>query len=156
MRIPPGRSWDNILEAVLIRAVIIISLLVLGTQVFLGGDQYGPNVEPAMGDSYLEPQQAAAGRDLNKPIVTFRLEEFVSLPQARLLVNGEVAGVFNGRYVTVSVAEGDVLQVDGTRYERPFKIEVMDVSCEVAEPQPGLTITVNESLRNIALVRLSK
>ncbi|MEG3070909.1 MAG: hypothetical protein RQM92_09020 [Candidatus Syntrophopropionicum ammoniitolerans] len=73
-----------------------------------------------------------------------------------MLVSGEVAGVFNGRYVTVSVAEGDVLQVDGTRYERPFKIEVLDVSREVAEPQPGLTITVNESLGNIALVRLSK
>jgi len=153
---PPGRSWDKILETILIRAVIIIALLVLGTQVFLGGDQHGQNVEPVMGDSYMGPQQATASRDLNKPVVTFRLKEFVSLPQARLLVNGEVVGVFNGRYVTVSVAEGDVLQVDGTEYERPFEIEVMDVSREVAEPQQGLTITVNEGLRNIALVRLSR
>ncbi|MEG3070910.1 MAG: hypothetical protein RQM92_09025 [Candidatus Syntrophopropionicum ammoniitolerans] len=61
MRIPPGRSWDNILETVLIRAVIIIALLVLGTQVFLGGDQYGQNAEPVMGGSYMGPQQAAAG-----------------------------------------------------------------------------------------------
>lgn len=156
MKIPPGRSWDKILDVILIRIVIAAALLVLAAQVFLAGGQYGQGVEPAISHNYMAPQQVAAGRDLNKPVVTFKLKGFISLPQARLLVNGEEAGVFNDRYVTVSVAEGDTLQIDGTRYDRPFEIEVLDVSRQVVEPQPGFSFKVNGSLGHIGVVRLSK
>ncbi|MDD4335021.1 MAG: hypothetical protein PHY77_05365 [Desulfotomaculaceae bacterium] len=155
MKIPPGKSWDKILDVILVRIVVAAALLVLAAQVFLAGP-YGQNVEPVISHDYMAPQQTAAGRDLNKPVVTFKLKEFISLPQARLLVNGEAAGVFSDRYVTVSVAEGDTLQVDGTRYERPFEIEVLNVSREVTEPQPGFSIKVNGSLGHIGVVRLSR
>ncbi|MDD4766197.1 MAG: hypothetical protein PHF87_01255 [Desulfotomaculaceae bacterium] len=156
MKIPPGKPWDKILDAVLVRMVVVVALLVLAAQVFLAGDPQGQDVVPAMSRDYMTPQQAVAGRDLNKPVVTFKLKEFTSLPRARLLVNGEAAGVFSDRYVTVFVAEGDTLHIDGTRYERPFEIEVLDVSREVAEPQPGFSTKVKGSLGHIGVVRLSR
>lgn len=156
MKIPPGKPWDKILDVILIRIVVAAALLVLAAQVFLAGSPYGQGVEPVISRDYMAPQHTAAGRDLNKPVVTFKLKEYISMPQARLLVNGEAAGVFSSRYVTVSVDEGDTLQIDGTRYERPFEIEVLDVSWEVAEPQPGFSIKVNGSLGHIGVVRLSR
>ncbi len=149
MRMPPGKSWDKILDTIMIRMVAAAALLVLAAQLFLTGNPYRSH-------DYMAPQQAIAGMDLHKPAVTFRLKGFVSLPRARLLVNGEAAGVFNDRYVTVFVDEGDTLLVDGTRYQRPFEIEVLDVSREVAEPRAGSSVKVNGGLGHIAVVRLSK
>ena len=155
MRIQPGKTWDKLLDTVLVRIIAAAALLVLAAQVFLAG-RYGQSVEPAVSRDYMAPRRAAAVWDLNKPVVTFKLKEFTSLPQARLLVNGQSAGVFIDRYLTVSVAEGDTLEIDGTRYERPFEIEVLDVSRGVAAPQPGFSIKVDGSIGDIGEVRLSR
>lgn len=156
MKKPVSKPWDKKLDIVLIRIVVSVALLVLAAQVFLAGDPYKQGAETVMSREFAVPQKAVSGRDLNKPVVTFKLKEFSSLPLARLLVNGESAGVFSDRYVTVSVVEGDTLEIDGTRYDRPFEIEVLDVSRGVAEPSPGLSVKVNGSVGTIGVVRMSR
>jgi hypothetical protein len=151
----PRKPWDKMLDTVLVRVVVVAAMLVLAAQVFLFGDPYGQSAAPVISQDYMAPRTNAV-RDLSKPVVTFKLKEFTSLPQARLLVNGESAGVFSDRYVTVSVGEGDTLEIDGTRYERTFEIEVLDVSRGVAEPRPGLNIKVDGSVGSIGVVRLSR
>jgi hypothetical protein len=73
-----------------------------------------------------------------------------------VLVNGESAGVFSERYVTVFVGEGNTLEIDGTRYNRPFEIEVLDVGRGVAGPQPGLSVKVNGGVCAVGVVRMSR
>ena len=85
-------------------------------------------------------------------VVTFQLKNFSTLPLARVLVNGEPRGEFRDRYVTVYVREGDILEVDGTRYKRPLEIEILDVSDEVVTPAAGTKIRIEGSINNIGRI----
>lgn len=155
MRIQPSKPWDQKLDIFLVRVVVVVALLVLAAQVFLAGD-HEQNVENVLSQDFYAPPNSAATKDFSKPVVTFKLKGFSALPLARLLVNGESAGVFSERYVTVFVGEGDTLEIDGTRYDRPFEIEVLDVGKGVAEPQPGFSITVDGGVSVIGVVRMSR
>ena len=95
-------------------------------------------------------------RDLQDSVITFRLKNFSSLPLARVLVNGEVRGEFRDRYVTVYVREGDILEVDGTRYKRPLEIEIFDVSGDVLSPAVDTTIRVEGNIYSLGPVHLSE
>ncbi len=156
MRIKPLKPWDQKLDIYMVRFVVVVALLVLAAQVFLTGDPFEQSVEPAMSHEFTAPPRAVAARDFSKPVVTFKLKGFSSLPLARVLVNGESAGVFSERYVTVFVGEGDTLEIDGTRYNRPFEIEVLDVGRGVAGPQPGLSVKVNGGVCAVGVVRMSR
>lgn len=156
MRVQAPKPWDKKLDVFLVGIVAAVFLLVLAAQVYLAGDPYSQSAETVMSREFTRSTNVTAGGDLNKPVVTFKLKDFSSLPLARLLVNGEHGGVFSDRYVTVFVSDGDVLAIDGTRYSRPFEIEVLDVSRGVEQPRPGLSIKVNGSVGNIGVVRVSR
>lgn len=91
---------------------------------------------------------------LQEPVVTFQLINYSTLPLARVLVNGEPCGVFNDRYITVFVHEGDLLEVDGSCYNRPLDIEVLDVSKEVLIPAAGDRLRVEGGIICLGRVRL--
>jgi hypothetical protein len=80
--------------------------------------------------------------DCDSHIVTFFLRDYSLMPHVKVLVNGEVRGVFNNRYVTVAVREGDRIDIDGTFYERPINIEVLDVSRGINNPPKGSVFTL--------------
>lgn len=156
MKIQAPKPWDKKLDVFLVWIVAAVFLLVLAAQVFLAGGLYGQSAETVMSREFMQSKKMTAGGDLNKPVVTFKLKEYSSLPLARLLVNGESGGVFSDRYVTVFVSDGDILEIDGTRYSRPFEIEVLDVSKGLEQPQPGLRIKINGSVSAVGVVRVSR
>lgn len=156
MKMQPSKHWDQKLDIFLVRVVVVAALLVLAAQVFLWSDPFEQNIETALSCDFCAPPYSAATKDFSKPVVTFKLKGFSALPLARVLVNGESAGVFSERYVTVFVGEGDTLEIDGTRYDRPFEIEVLDVGRGVLSPQPGSSITVDGGVSVIGVVRVSK
>jgi hypothetical protein len=87
-------------------------------------------------------------------VITFQLKNYSTLPLARVLVNGESRGEFRDRYVTVFVREGDIIEVDGSRYSRPLDIEVLDVSKGVLVPSAGEHLRVEGSITSLGRVRL--
>ncbi|MFZ5647742.1 MAG: hypothetical protein ACOY30_09020 [Bacillota bacterium] len=90
--------------------------------------------------------------NFESPVVTFYLRDYSLLPHLKVLVNGEVKGAFNNRYVTVEVHPGDVISLDGTYYNRPVNIEVMDVSKGVTSPRSGVVYKLNGNILSLGKV----
>lgn len=88
-------------------------------------------------------------------VVTFFLADYSLLPYVRVLVNGEVKGSFEKRYVTVAVREGDSIAIDGTFYARQVSIEVLDVSSGVKSPRKGSVYRLNGSVISLGEVKIS-
>ena len=70
-------------------------------------------------------------------VITLYLKDYSLLPHMRVLVNGDVRGEFKNRYVTVTVNSGDMISIDGTYYNLPVTVEVLNSSKSVTSPRPG-------------------
>ncbi|MFZ5632709.1 MAG: hypothetical protein ACOY40_07650 [Bacillota bacterium] len=88
-------------------------------------------------------------------VVTFFLQEYALMPYLRVLVNSEVKGVFNNRYVTVAVHEGDSIELDGTFYNRPVSVEVLDVSERVVNPRKGAVLRLHGNMLSLGKVKIN-
>lgn len=87
-------------------------------------------------------------------VVTFYLVDYSLMPYIRVLVNGEVKGAFDKRYVTVAVREGDSIAIDGVFYARPVSIEVLDVSSGVKNPRKGSVYRINGNIISLGEVKI--
>lgn len=127
----PGGGYA---ERVLVRLLFSAAVLFLSLRLV---SSWG---EPAPAAGW----QPASGSDWSgdSRVVTFYLREYQLMPYARVVVNGEVRGGFTGRYLTVAVHDGDSLALDGTFYNRPISVEVLDVSSGVKVPRKGEVITL--------------
>lgn len=155
MKMPVRKPWGERLERALIRLVVATAVLVVIAQALLANDPLRQTAAPVASLERAQPYLKNSAGVLQNPVVTLQLKNFSSLPLARVLVNGEPRGEFRDRYVTVFVREGDVLEVDGTRYNRPIDIEVLDVSKEVILPAPATRIRVEGSVSPLGQVHLS-
>lgn len=89
------------------------------------------------------------------PVLTLYLQEYSLMPYIRVLVNGEVKGAFRSRYVTVAVQDGDTVSLDGTFYNLPVNIEVLDVSSGIISPGKGSVLTLRGNVINLGKVKVS-
>lgn len=145
----PGRDR---LELALIWLVVVIAAIIMLVQSLRAGDPLPEDAVPVASLERTHPPLTAGL--LQEPVVTFQLKNYSTLPLARILVNGESRGEFRDRYVTVFVQEGDLIEVDGSRYSRPLDIEVLDVSKEVLVPSAGDHLRVEGGISCLARVRL--
>lgn len=155
MKMPVRTPLGARLERILIRLVVATAVLVMIAQVLLAGDPPDQAAAPVTSLEQARPYLKNPEGVTQSPVVTLQLKNFSSLPLAKVLVNGEPRGEFRDRYVTVFVREGDLLEVDGTRYNRPLDIEVLDVSKEVIQPAAGTRIRVKGTIGVIGKVHLS-
>lgn len=156
MKINGWFPWGARLEKALIKLVVATAALALIAQALLAGDAFRQAAVPAATGEAVRPHLKNSSGILERPVVTLRLKNYSSLPHARVLVNGEPRGEFRERYVTVFVQEGDVLEIDGTRYNRPLDIEVLDVSREVVLPAAGSSLRVEGSVATLGRVCLGE
>ncbi len=144
------------LEKGLIRLVVFIAAVLILAQLSIYSDSMEKGAAPVASLEAPRPVLRDTTGLFQDSVVTFQLKNFSTLPLARVLVNGEPRGEFRDRYVTVYVREGDILEVDGTRYKRPLEIEILDVSDEVVMPAAGTKIRIEGSINNIGRVHLSE
>jgi len=146
------------LERILIVLVVFIAVTVVKMQVLPVNPVNDP-LQPAAVPVTVIEHSGAAGETapvLQKYVVTFQLKNYSLLPMARVLVNDEPQKIFNDRYVTVFVRAGDILKIDGTRYNRSIDIEVLDVSKEVIRPAAGSGFRVEGNVVTVGKVCLSE
>ena len=155
MKAPTRRPLGQKLESGLIRLLAAIAVVVMLAQLIIYNKSVKQVAAPFASLEGPRPNRGNYAGILQSPIITFQLKNFSSLPLARVLVNGEPRGEFRDRYVTVYVREGDVLEVDGTRYKRPLDIEIMDVSGEVIAPVAGTKIRVEGRINSLGRVHLA-
>lgn len=100
-------------------AQIVRSSELLSSKINLGESWYGEEYE-------VHP--AASEDDEVWGNVVLELEDFSTLPEARILINGVEASNFSEKQVTLRVENGDVIAVDASAYNSPFKVRIKSVS----------------------------
>ncbi|HUW63935.1 MAG TPA: hypothetical protein VMW83_04450 [Spirochaetia bacterium] len=107
------------------------------------------------------PELAAAGLEPGYvynggPVVTLELKNYTSLPRALVLVNHEPRASFGRRYVTVPVADRDLIEVDGSFYHHSLEVEVLDVSRGITSPPAGRTVEVDGTITAVGRVHVKQ
>lgn len=90
-------------------------------KIYLGENWYGEKYET---------ERVAADNDSDKVWgnVTLELMDYTTLPEVKVLLNGEQAGEFREQQLTVRVEYGDVIAVDATAYASPVRVRIKSVS----------------------------
>lgn len=88
-------------------------------------------------ETAFQPQKPVAEWTEDSQLVTFFLQDYSLLPHVKVIVNNEVRGSFDNRYLSVAVQNGDRIYIDATFYDSPVRIEVLDVSRGVKIPARG-------------------
>lgn len=77
-----------------------------------------------------------------------------TVPEARLLVDGEPVGDFRTGSVEVDVRPGQILTVDGSGLEGPVTFRVVEAS-GLASPGLGLSVTVRGDSQSLGRVQVA-
>ncbi|MFZ5650071.1 MAG: hypothetical protein ACOY4I_04345 [Bacillota bacterium] len=133
-------------ETIIIRVLFSVFVIFLSLHLLT-------DFRDASGQAGRSPDAPHPGEwSFESPVVTFYLKDYSLLPHLKVIVNGEVKGVFNNRYVTVEVHPGDVISLDGTYYNRQVSIEVLDTSKEVTSPRAGSVYRLNGNILSLGRV----
>jgi hypothetical protein len=95
---------------------------------------------------------AAVSLAPTRPSVTVVLISRDSAPEARLLVDGKAVSTFAKPSVTVSVAPGQTLTVDGSRYGQELQFRVV-AAPGLASPKPGLQVSTHGDRMSLGTVK---
>lgn len=147
-------SRQGPVERFLLRVIGLIVLLLVVTQYMLGG--ITEQVVSQVGSREDVQSNPGAPEPVPTHVVTLQLNNFSTLPRAKVLVNQEVRGEFRDRYVTVAVRNGDTIEVDGTFYSHPVEIVVLDVSPGVLAPSSGQQLKLQGGVTKVGTVRISE
>lgn len=143
--------WFCRFEKVLVRLVIAGAvMLVLAQAVVVKSPTAG--LLDMNGHKEYVPVTANVKDPENTIVMTFELLDASSLSKAKILVDGTPAGDFSERYATVRVAPGDLVEIDGTFYERPFRVKLLDIYPGVAKPVKGAIYKIKLDKRRVGRV----
>jgi hypothetical protein len=84
--------------------------------------------------------------------ISIALLESESNQDVKILVNGDEVAAFNENLVTLSVKDGDVIEVDGSLIEGETEVEIISASDNVAGIEVGKKVKVNSNIEEIARV----
>lgn len=146
--------WFCRFERFLVRLVIAAAVILVLVQALAVQSPTAGLLDLAGLDEH-RPVAAISNNDQDKTIViTFELLDFSSLGRAQVLVNGSPAADFSTRYTTVKVAPGDAVEIDGTFYDRSFRIKLLDVYPVAVKPVRDVVHTVRQERHLIGIVEL--
>jgi|GEM_PF-1600899 len=75
-------------------------------------------------------------------------------PNAYVLINGDPKYSFKNKSVDISIKQGELIEIDGTKYKQTLYIKVADSSDNVIEPQRTAVVKVNGDIEVVGRVRL--
>ncbi len=146
--------WFCRFERFLVRLVIAAAVLLVLVQAWAVQSPTAGLLDMAGLDEY-GPVAAMGNNDQDKAVVmTFELLDYSALGRAQVLVNGLPAADFSTRYTTVKVAPGDAVEIDGTFYDRSFRIKLLDVYPVAVKPVRDVVHTVRQERHLIGIVEL--
>lgn len=111
--------------------------------------------------TYISRTDKLEGRSISESILFIRKGEIeitadnlASLKPLVFYINGVKAGSSAGKSIKLQVKENDVVEVSGAGCSEMVVLKVTGVSDEIAVPEPGKLIYVNNNLVMIDRVRL--
>ncbi|SFF94656.1 hypothetical protein SAMN05660649_00137 [Desulfotomaculum arcticum] len=150
--------WGARFERWLLRTVVLCAVMLVAVQWFTkdpvlqavsrAGIDTNDSIESR------EPSSAAPSAAELEHLITFQLLEYSTLPMAEVVVNGQKAAAFAERFVTVPVADGDVLEIDTKFYHRPVSVKVLDTYGGVKWPKVDDTFKIEGTVKKLGTVIL--
>ena len=154
-------AWGELVEKWLIRVVAISLVTLVAVQALMTQDPfrfYLSFAERLQTEKLEETPwvQPALAPDKDAGSITLELTNYSSLGKALVLVNGQVAGDFREKRITIPVQAGDTVEVDGSYYQYPLSILVLQVSDNIASPKEKQVVKVEGSRGRVGQITVMK
>ncbi len=140
------------IEKILFFAFVCIFIAII----FVQGTLLNPSIR-----NYLVKDEGADGRPLASEEYLYRegeisiaLLESENNEDLRLLVNGDEVAVFNQNRITLSVKDGDVIEVDASSTEYETELEIISASENLSGVEVGKKIKVNSNIEEITRISI--
>lgn len=142
----------NFIGNILIILSIISFLTLLTAQFFNYNDHMATNYIGSKNNTF--SLLSASVDSLNNGVIVLK-NMTPEYNDVSVLINGEYAGDFTDKdEISIQVYQNDIVEIDGTRYDKKLKIKVVGISNNIDEPQLETTITTSQSIEILAKVRL--
>lgn len=140
-------------ERVLYIAFLSVFVLLLGTQAIL----INPNIRSAVtiSDDMKGTPLGAEEFLYSEGTMELKLLDGSSIPELKVLVNGEERACFSENIVTISLIDGDVVEIDGSGVGGPAEVAVSSVSSNMDSSYVGLKLQVEGNIKKVAKVKVS-
>lgn len=86
--------------------------------------------------------------------VKLELVNMDKAPNAFVLINGVPKYSFKNKFVDIDIEHGELIEIDGTKYNQTLYIKVADSSDNVIEPQKTAVVKVNGAIEVLGRVKL--
>lgn len=149
----------NAIEKILIRLAILSMITIVVVQGMMTFDPlrlYLSWSERMEGQSFEYPvantkEDAESVKDADKKKTalasfTIEIDQYSSLPESKVLINGEEKYSFQENKILVEAQAGDTLEIDSSRYNFPVKYKISSCSSNLAFPEKEQVFTGNQGV----------
>ncbi len=142
------------LERILVRLVVISLVLLVTVQALLTEDDtrvflsYTDRLEGVRWAPDESPQ------DDPVPSLEIEVSNGPSAPWAKVLVDGKEVASFRKKIIRVPVQDGQLVEIDGTRWRRLTKFRVRWVHPNMVEPRVGTEVITQGTIQTVGRVHL--
>lgn len=77
---------------------------------------------------------------------TMEIEQYASLPESKILINGQEKYAFKEKNILIEVHAGDLLEIDSSYYNFPVKYKISSCSSNLAYPKKDQVFTGNQGV----------
>lgn len=104
----------------------------------------GQTIELPVSSAQSASQNAA--QSSNSGFIVISTGKYASLPMSALRINGEIKTYLDQNETKVQIFAGDVIEIDSSYYQYPIDYKITAVSENLAFPQKGWSVSVNQSV----------
>lgn len=138
-------------EKLLIRLIIVTAMLLVMVQGLVVNEPIG-HIMARVGTDVVPSIEAQA--HWSEPRITLYLENYSTLPYLKVLVNGRQVGTFNNRYVTFPVQQSDVVEIDGSYYQREIWVKALNITSDVDNQLENKRFILQNNIVPVCTVRI--
>ncbi|HZK44326.1 MAG TPA: hypothetical protein VFC73_08625 [Syntrophomonadaceae bacterium] len=151
------RRFIKLVEKYLIRSIVLALVLLVLVQGLMTKDSmrfymsWGERMEGQVIEYPVNTTDEKRG-DLDKSVespyglISISADKYLSLPKAKLLINGKEVKDFTQNELQFKIMAGDVVEIDSTAYNFPIDYNVSKVSNNLSFPETGQAYTANGTI----------
>jgi hypothetical protein len=164
-RIMPRRfdNFKNFVERLVLTTIIIGFIIVVGVQMVLTNPNFKdsliaklPKVEDILAfgqrEDFKEKAQAVFTTVEQEDYIVISLQNKVSYPEVKVIMNGQVIGDFSKGYLKVNIEEGDYLTIDTRGINDGLWFEVTGISNGIKSFRRGQQFWLKDELKTLGRV----
>jgi len=152
------KNFLNAMERFLIRLAVLTMITIVVVQGMMTVDPlrfYLSWAERMEGQSFEYPvvntAESESENDEAKPAaalatLTIEIEQYASLPESKILINGQEKYAFKEKEILVEIHAGDLLEIDSSYYNFPVNYKIKSCSSNLAYPKKEQVFTGNQSV----------